>query len=132
MLLITVRIFVVNFGRVMTKFFDMNLQSGCDSCTAELMFYSTHAQFTKHVSGENVSGLDIDNTHANIGNRNSLKSRVLMKNAEVVIAGSPYHILHNVSGKASEAFAAVSKFDLGNHCVDISTTLKSLQNANLV
>ena len=124
---------MVNFGRVMTKFFDMNLQSGCGSCTAEVMFDSTHAQFTKHgVSGKNVSGLDIDNTHANIGNLNSFKTRVLMKNAEVVVAGSPYHILHNVSGKASEAFAAVSKFDLGNHFVDISTALKSLQNTNLV
>lgn len=68
---------------------------------------------------ENVSGLGIDNTNANIGNCNSLKTRVLMKNAEVVIARCPCHILHNTAGKASEAFAVVSKFNLENSCIDV-------------
>ena len=120
MLPITVRIFDVNFGRVMTKFFDMNLLSSRHSGTAEVMFDSIDAEFTKHgVSWENFSGLGIDNTNANIGYCNFLKTRVLRKNADVVIAGCPCHILHNVVVKASEAFAAVSKFDLENHCVDI-------------
>ena len=58
MLPITVRIFDINFGRVMTKFFDRNLLSGRDSGTAEVIFDSIDAQFTKHgVSWENVSGL---------------------------------------------------------------------------
>ena len=52
-------------------------------------------------------------------NRNSLKTRVLRKNAEVVITGCLCHILHNAVGKASEAFAAVPKFDLENHCVNV-------------
>lgn len=52
-------------------------------------------------------------------NHNSLKTRVLRKNAGVVIAACPYHILHNAAGKAFEAFATVSKFDLENHCVDV-------------
>ena len=43
MLPITVRIFDVNFGRVMTKIFDMNFLSGCDSGTAEVMFDSIDA-----------------------------------------------------------------------------------------
>ena len=119
MLPITVRIFDVNFGRVMPKFFDMNLLSGRDSGTAEVMLDSTDAQFTKQgVSWENVSGLGVDNTNANIGTHNSLKARVLRKNAEVVIAGCPCHILHNAAGKASEAFAAVSEFDLENYFAD--------------
>ena len=120
MLPITVRIFYVNSGRVITKFFDMNLLSDRDSGTAEIMFDSIDAQFTTHgVSWKNVSGLGFDSTNANIGNRNSLKTRVLRKNAEVVIAGCPCHILHNAAEKASEAFASVSKFDLENHCVDL-------------
>ena len=49
MLPITVRIFHVNFGRVMTQFFDMNLLSGRDSGTAEVIFYSIDAQFTKNM-----------------------------------------------------------------------------------
>ena len=61
MLPISVRIFDVNFGRVMTKFFDMKLLSGRDSGTAEVMFDSIDAQFTKHgVSWENVSGLGVE------------------------------------------------------------------------
>ena len=52
----------------------MNLLSCHSSGTAEVMFDSIDAQFTKHgVSWENVSGLGIDNTNANIGNCNSLK-----------------------------------------------------------
>ena len=113
MLPVTVRIFDINFGRVMTKFFDMNLLSG----TTEVMFDSIDVQFMKHgVSWENVSDLCVDNTNANIRNRNSLKTRVLRKNADVVIAGCPCHILHNAAGKASEAFAANSRFDFESHC----------------
>ena len=42
-----------------------------------------------------------------------------MKNTEVVIARCPCHILHNTAGKASEVFAAVSKFNLENSCIDV-------------
>ena len=98
----------------------MSLLSSRDSGTAEVMFDSIDAQFIKHgVSWENVSGLGVDNTNANIGNLNSLKTRVLRKNGEVVIAGCPSHILHSEARKASEAFASVSKFDLENHCLDV-------------
>ena len=98
----------------------MNLLSGCDSGTTGVMFASIEAQFTKYdVSWENVIGLGTDNKNVDIENCNSLKTRILRKNAEVVIAGCPYHILHNVAGKDSEAFAAVSKFDLENHCVNV-------------
>ena len=45
---ITVRIFNVSFGKVITKFFYMNLLSGRDSGPAEVMFDGTDAQFTKH------------------------------------------------------------------------------------
>lgn len=78
------------------------------------MFDSVDAKITKHgVSRENVSGLGVDNTNENIGNCNFLKTRVLTKNAEVVIAGCLCHILYNAAGvaSASEAFAAVSKFN---------------------
>ena len=44
---IIVRIFNVSFGKVITKFFYMNLLSGRDSGTAEVMFDGIDAQFTK-------------------------------------------------------------------------------------
>ena len=81
MLPVSVRIFDVNFGRVMTKFFDMNLLSDRDSGTAEVIFDKIDAQFTNPgVSWKNINGLGIDNTNANIGNCSSLKIRVLKKN----------------------------------------------------
>ena len=55
----------------------------------------------------------------NIRNRNSLKTRVLWKDADMVIAGCPCHILRNAAEEVSEAFAAVLKFGLENHCVDV-------------
>ena len=117
---ITVRIFDVNFGRVLTKCFDMNLLVGRSSSTAEAMFNSIDEQFEKHdISWLMVSGLRVDNTNANIGSHNSLKTRAHQKNDEIVIAGCPCHILHNAAGNASDAFASVSQFDFEDHCVDI-------------
>ena len=78
------------------------------------MLDSIDAKITKHgVSWENISDLGVHNTNENIGNCNFLKTRVLTKNAEVVIAGCLCHILYNAAGiaSASEAFAAVSKFN---------------------
>jgi hypothetical protein len=39
---ITVRIFDVNFSRIMTKFLDMNLLEGRDASTADVMFESVN------------------------------------------------------------------------------------------
>ena len=55
-----------------------------------------------------VSVLGLDNTNANIGDHNSIKSRALEKNPEIVISGCPCHILHIASAKAPEAFRNVS------------------------
>ena len=61
----------------------------------------------------------MDNTNANIGDRNSLKTRARAKNEDIIIAGCPCHILHNASGKASEAFFAETNFDVTDHSVDL-------------
>ena len=62
----------------MTKFFDMNLVSGRSSGTAAAMFDSFDAHFTKHgLDWDNVSGIGVDNTIANISNYYSLKTGVL-------------------------------------------------------
>ena len=123
---------IFDFGRVMTNFFDINLLSGRDSGTAEVMFDSIDVQFTKYdVLWENVSGLGVDKTNANIGNRNSLKKIILRKNAEVIIVGSPCHILHNAAGKTSEALLQFQSLIWRTTVLAFSTGLKSLQNANL-
>lgn len=39
---VTVRIYDVNFGRIMTKFLDMNLLEGREASTADVMFESVN------------------------------------------------------------------------------------------
>ena len=48
-----------------------------------------------------------------------IRTRVLAMNKEIVITGWTYHILHNASGKAADAFAEISRFDIEDHCVYI-------------
>lgn len=90
------------------------------SSTAEFIFNSIDNQLVKHgISWDMVSAIGVDNTNANIGSNNSIKSRALAKNREIVIAGYPCHILHNAASKASDAFSAITSFDLEDHCVDL-------------
>ena len=117
---ITVRIFDINFSRVMTKFFDINLLTGREASTAETMFNSVNAQLTKHgIPWDYCIGIGLDNTNANIGEHNSIKSRARNKNKNIVIAGCPYHIIHNASQKGSVEFSEQTNFDVEDHCVDL-------------
>ena len=45
---VTVRIFDVNFNRIMTKFFDMNLLEWADVSTAASLFDSVNNLFERH------------------------------------------------------------------------------------
>ena len=49
----------------------------------------------------------------------SIKSRVLAKQPNVVVAGCPCHMLHNTAAKGATAFADATGFDLEDHCVDL-------------
>ena len=62
----------------MTKFFDMNMFEGTDASTAEHMFSSIENQLRKNeLSWDMVTSIGLDNTNANIGDHNSIKSRAL-------------------------------------------------------
>ena len=63
--------------------------------------------------------IGLDNTNANIREHNSIKSRAWEKNDNTIIAGCPYHILHNASSKAGDAFHKTTEFDISDHCVDL-------------
>ena len=92
---------------------------GRDASTAEHMFTSIENQLRKNeLSWDMVTLIGRDNTSANIGDHNSIKSRTLERNPEIVISGWPCHILHNAASKAADAFAAVSNFSVEDHCVD--------------
>ena len=95
---VTVGIFDINHQRIMTKFFDMNLMEGRDASTATEMFSSVDEFFIKRsISWDFVTALGLNNTNANIGEHNSLKSRALEKNHNIFIAGCPCHIVHNAA-----------------------------------
>ena len=116
----TVRVFDVNFNRVMTNVFDMNLIDGTDASTAGAMFQSIDNQLNNHdIRWDYCLAIGLDNTNVNIGDHNSIKSRAKEKNGSIVIAGCPCHILHNASCKAGEMFSQVTNFDIEDHAVDL-------------
>ena len=85
---VTGHIFDINHQWIMTKFFDMNLKEGQDAFTAAEMFSSVNKLFIKHgIFWDCITVLVVDNTNANIGENNSLKSRVWEKNHNMFIAG---------------------------------------------
>ena len=60
---------------------------------------------------KNIVSVGLDNTNANIGNKNSIKSRILEKNASCFIAGCNCHLSHLAAGRGGSAYSAVSGFD---------------------
>ena len=68
---------------------------------------------------ENCIAFSVDNTSANLGQFNSIKTRVLERNPNCYFLGRPCHILHNTAGKASAKLKEVSGFDVDDLAVDI-------------
>ena len=52
----------------------------------------------------NCVGVSVDNTSVNLGKRNSILTRVLVKNPTIYFMGCPCHIVHNTCMKAAEKF----------------------------
>ena len=95
------RLYDVQFNRIMTHFFDMNLLKGRDSSTAEVMFNSIDSQLSKHeISWDNCVALGVGNTNANIGAHNSIKSRTQAKNDCVIVVRCPCWFRNSSKGKS--------------------------------
>ena len=117
---VTVRVFDINYSRVMTKFLDMNMLVGRTASTAQFEFDSVNQVLEKYgLDWNSVTGLGLDNTNSNIGKHNSIKQKALLKNPHLHVNGCPCHILHNAASKASSDFAKTAGFDVENHCVDL-------------
>lgn len=103
---LTVRILNTQNGMVHSQFLDMCMSS---QSTAEGIFQKMQDALQKHeISWENCVGLAVDNTSVNVGRRNSLMTRLQEVNPSIYTMGCPCHIVHNICGKASSAFEAVS------------------------
>ena len=101
-------------------FFDVNLLEETDASTAASMFDSVNNLFERYnIQWDHCIGIGLENTNANIGERNSIKSQACQKNDNIIIAGCPGHILHNASSRASDIFNNITGFDISGHCVDL-------------
>ena len=77
---ITVRVFDINFNRVMMKFLDMNVMQGKDVSTAAAMFKTMDDLFSKfYLHREYFTSIGVDNTSSNTGRHNSIASRAQKK-----------------------------------------------------
>lgn len=113
---ITVRVFCVNWSRVMKKCLHINLITGRDNSTAAAMFNSVDEKFQAFkLSWDSVTGIGVNNTNPDIGNSNSIKSRALKKNQNIVMAECPCHVLHNAAGHGSTEFSNITGFDIEDH-----------------
>ena len=78
---ITIRIFDINFHRIMKKLFGMNFLERTDAPTAVSMFDSMNNLFERYnIQWDHCMGIGLDNTNANIEEQNSIKSRACQKN----------------------------------------------------
>ena len=119
---ITVKLFDVNRGRVVTRFLDMCLTSGVQAATAESIFNEMDKVLLDNdIEWSNCAGVgvEVDNTRVNVGCNNSIMTRVLQKNPNCTFVGCPCHIAHNTAGKAGRSYTRVTGFDLEQLAVDL-------------
>ena len=113
----TIRIFDINRGSVTAQFLDMCMSS---SSTAQGIFTRMNEVLQSNaITWKTCVGLGVDNTSANMGCRNSIKTRVQEKNEAIYIMGCPCHIVHNTAGKAGDAFYKATGFNVDDMVVDL-------------
>ena len=106
------RIFGVDTSkRVEFWFYNMCATSGEPCLKASTLFEAIDGTLTKDgLDWDNIVSVGLDNTNANIGNKNSIKSRIF-ENASCFIAGCNCHLSHLAAGRGGSAYSAVSGFD---------------------
>ena len=83
---------------------------------ASTLFEAIDGTLTKDgLDWDNIVSVGLDNTNANIGNKNSIKSRILDKNASCFIAGCNCHLSNLTAGRRGSAYSVVSGFDCQDH-----------------
>lgn len=117
---LTVRIFNVENNSVETQLLDMCVSKGTSAATAAAIFDQIDQKITSlDIPWTNCVAFGVDNTSVNLGKRNSIKTRVVEKNASCYFMGCPCHLVHNVAARASDAFSKSSKFYVEDMCVDM-------------
>ena len=105
------QIFDVDTGkRVEFQFYDMCATSGEHCSKASTLF-----EAIIRLNWDNIVSVGLDNTNANIGVKNSIKSRILEKNFSSFIAGCNCYLSHLAAGRGGSAYSAASSFDCQDH-----------------
>ena len=111
---------VNNSNKLCLKFFDMCPTTGEDCCKSETLFNAIDSALERDgISWKNCVSMGVDNTNSNVGEHNSLKSRILTKNPCCFIAGRSCHLAHLAAGKGGKAYTLASGFDMEEHKVDL-------------
>ena len=112
-----VRLFGDDLGYVNVQLLDMcRLKSG----TAKILFENIYnALRSNEINWPILVGLSLDNTVVNLGQHNSIKTRVQEVNNSIYNNGCPSHIVHNTANKSAEMFMLESGFYVEDMLVDI-------------
>ena len=90
------------------------------SGTAKTIFSRTESVIDYlEVPWENCVGFSLDNASANMGIRNSIKSRIIAKSETCYIMDYPCQIIHNAAHQGSTACTSAAQFEIEDFCVDM-------------
>lgn len=104
---LTVKIWETN--GVAHRFLDMGITTGEGCGTAATIFSKMDSVLKGHsIPWQNCIALSVDNASVNMGDRNSIKSRVMKENPSVFILGCPCHIVHNNASAAGAVYSEVN------------------------
>ena len=105
---ITVRIFNIDYSRVLTKFFEMILIAGANASPAAAIISSVNKQLkTIQIPWEYCLAIGVDNKNTNIGDHKSIKSCTLQKNSTIIMSDCACCILGKASCKAASLFSNI-------------------------
>ena len=94
---------------------NVQLLDGCcsKSGTSQLLFENIYnALRSNEIDWPSRVGLNLDNTSVNLGQHNSIKTRVQEVNNSIYINDRPCHVVHNTANKGAEMFMLESGFDV--------------------
>ena len=92
----------------------------CNKGPAEALFYNINSILRENrVDWENYVAVGLGNTAVNVEKKNSIMTRVLVKNKNIFVNGCPCHIIRNTANKAVERFSDMSRFGVEDFLVGL-------------
>ena len=112
------------------KFCHMCVTTGEDCSKAYSLFDAINNSFlSDNVDWDNAVGIGLDNTNSNMGNNNSLKSRILEKNPYCFVAGCNCHLFYLAAPRGGKEFA---EFDIEDHQIDLFCFFKGSSRRKVI